>query len=283
MSTSRRRQSGSVILIVLGAILIVAIIVSQVVGWLGTQMKDRQRLSLSDVANVMRATIINRIENDLAWRNTLAANPNLSCFLGNNQNCTNVDHDFELRRADDTVMLVGNGGSQLGFSPEGIECDTFNPGAGNDLCPFRYTLHVKSICPTPPCMTSMDPATELFSKTPTVRITGELTWKPRNKEKFYNLKELNYAIDHVRGQLSDSPAELADLCADFGGAVDATSGKCNLKVYTIGVCPNFYVFLGLDPSGTPICQPSYAVNSRCMAGSGVVGIAPWGEFVCGKF
>jgi prepilin-type N-terminal cleavage/methylation domain-containing protein len=116
-----------------------------------TQRKNTVKSAMSQV----RDNLKRNIQNDQAWLNTVNAYPISSSSLGCLRDnivrtawCTHQTsiNNFNVRDTQNNIFYQASQASR-GFTADGQDCNSFNNGAGNDACPYRYNLNIVLRCP----------------------------------------------------------------------------------------------------------------------------------------
>jgi prepilin-type N-terminal cleavage/methylation domain-containing protein len=116
-----------------------------------TQRKNTVKSSMSQV----RDNLKRNIQNDQAWVNTVNAYPisssSLGCLRDNIIQTAWCSHEtsidnFNVRDTQNNMFYQASQATR-GFTADGQDCNSFNSGAGNDACPYRYNLNIVLRCP----------------------------------------------------------------------------------------------------------------------------------------
>src|SRR5690606_1304313 len=99
-------------------------------------MKNTTATQAYHQADHFRKKIVNTLQDDRAWQNTIndTSNTSLNC-LRNNTNCTGASGTFRVRDAANNIVYNPLTAAN-GFNMQGVLCSTFS-AAGNNQCPFR--------------------------------------------------------------------------------------------------------------------------------------------------
>jgi Tfp pilus assembly protein PilE len=116
-----------------------------------TQRKNTVKSAMSQV----RDNLKRNIQNDQAWVNTVNAYPisssSLGCLRDNIIQTAWCTHEtsianFNVRDTQNNIFYQASQATR-GFTADGQNCNSFNNGAGNDACPYRYNLNIVLRCP----------------------------------------------------------------------------------------------------------------------------------------
>lgn len=208
---------------ILQALSVAALVLVVSAGFLAMSDYNKKNLNNQLVkvnAKLLTDTFNDLISDDVAWRNTTAANLSMAC-IATRTDCAafgGVFTQFVPREIDNSLFLGGYDpilNASQGFSPEGDLCNTFSTITPSDRCPLRYTFWWRPICPAGPCIGR------------NIRIEVRAIHSPNS-----GMQRLNtvvgqglYSINFIRG-LPD-PARAAALCANFNRTWNATLFVCN--------------------------------------------------------
>lgn len=264
-------------------IVIVAVVTTASVGLSSLfvdRLKDEQQISLQQGVEMVRRNVQSTIGHDKSWLKTIEQDSNLSCLRTNGTVCGSGQKSFTLRLANSQVLVPGAKGTQ-GFDRLGNVCNEFNESAGNDKCPFRYSLQWEcdGACVATKIVSGDEPPTE-----PKVKITAVLEFKPgtaapsRGQGNHLNMER--YSFNLIRGR---EQRDLSSTCKAIGGYFDQGKKHCSIQRGNVSCDPVAEYMAGLNEDGTPICRKKLMLNKECTTGHAIVGITALGDIKCGKF
>lgn len=179
---------------------------------------------------IARSSIVNVLQNDQAWRETVqdVTNVSLDC-IRNSTDCFSgspAGGAFILKDAANSVAYDGLS-TTAGFTIQGSQCNTFDPVQGNPLCPIHFDLRWEALCDSSPCIN------------PPIRVTGTIQVKFSEKRAtVVNLTRFNFDVVRKRiycGGIT-SPWNFVVLQAPAScTATTASSGTAAL-VFPAGMC-----------------------------------------------
>lgn len=238
---------------------------------------SQQNLAYSDRKQDILVSIVNLINNEIAWQKTidLATNTNLDCLkekakfplVSNAGACTAADGGKFSLVDEASAPFLDNLVPTAGFSLSGGTCNTYTP-AGDDTCPLRAEVTWRPICTT--CnLNQIEITVELFDSPSTRKNTSGpvLTRRiVRYAQPFDQDWTLYLKMDGILG----GPAALGSAINDFSGnrnhATVAEWGPGAMPSFQTGhvghslqMNPNKY----LSISDTPSLRP------------GMISIAAW--------
>lgn len=257
-------------------------------GWMQSVKKNQNHSFLHASAIAIVSSVIDSLENEDAWINTIQANPTLACLNSPGNSCSGSSSPIDVKKADGNPIVdtaATNGAS--GFSFGGEFCTTFSNTPVDNSCPFRVSVVATPCAPGSSSCTSSGSLAppKPFTSDPPTQITISLIFRPAN-EAFGRLKEIggavsNYTVTYIRGQKN---VGLASACRVMGGNYNASTNFCSLGFSNGNACPNYSFLFQIDADGSRGCLPmSPPFGQICGAGSAVVGIESDGRYVCGKF
>lgn len=226
---------------------------------------------------IVEDSVIWSIENDDAWKATLAANSaSMSCLSTEGAICPTGTQPLIAYLADGTLAANGAASDSSGFDYYGTACTGFSQTTPNDLCPFKIVMTW-----TPNC-TGTCPATTLsvanaVAIRPPVTINVSILFSGSNDIYKHTNLSGRFTKTFVRGSIQGS---LAASCRAVNGSFDPTSQTCQLQ--KIG-CGTGTVLTGFDATGNPVCSGNKFLNSGCGSGFAPVKVAAGGGFLCWKF
>ncbi len=208
---------------ILQAMFVAALVLAISTGFLALSDYNKKNLNNQLVklnAKQLTDTFFSLISDDIAWRNTTAANISMSC-IATRTNCAAFGGGFTQfvpRGIDNTLFLGGYNpvtNPTQGFSPEGDLCNTYSTVTPSDRCPLRYTFWWRPICPAGPCVGT------------NIRIEIRAAHSPGPGTQRLNttVGQSLYSTNFIRG-LPD-PARAAALCANFSKTWNPTLFVCN--------------------------------------------------------
>lgn len=213
-------------------------------------VKNRLSISSEGSLGVARDRIILALENEISFSKTLNINADMAC-VKNRTDCSakkNVAWPISVMDAtNDIIVDVGN--AAKGFSIEGGSCTSFDPVAGNNLCPIKYNVTWQPICPPAgPCLN------------PQNRILGTPVFKSATSISNFNVNKYGFMIIPARFNSS-----LKENCESMDGNFDPGTGNCALPL--VGDCPPGRVVLGITASGQKNCGFLFA--GLCPSGQAI--------------
>lgn len=155
-------QSGSTLLMILAPMTFIFTLAFIALNFVPNYMQEFRVAKIS--LTLVEDNVINMIENNAAWTNTLADPDNgLACVTDMTIQCNPADgpRPLVLRDAANSVYINSQQGT--GFDYSGNPCTAFNPDSANPHCPVSYNLQWEPLCPgAAPC------------SSPIVKITGTM-------------------------------------------------------------------------------------------------------------
>ncbi len=225
----RKSAAGYLVIVLMMVAALVGVVLLATLGRFQTVGQQQVSSNATVFAGQIRSYLMQLIQNNQAWQNTVndAQNTSLTC-LRNATSCAGAGGSFRLWNAA-TVPAVyyDPAGASNGFGPTGAPCTTFDSLKGNDACPFHFSLSWTAICPLPGC------------SPPQVQISGALSYAPASAR--FPINPTGFSLGFIRG--SGGP----------GGAAG---------------CPPGQVVAGYDPYPNPICVPAGAASSGPPVASG---------------
>ena len=244
-------KSGIGILQILLIISITATIGAGIIALVDNNKKSLNAQLLKVSTKLLTDTFNGLINDDMAWRNTTANNPNMGCIY-NGTNCAGSASSFTPfvpYNIDGTLFLNGynpNNPSH-GFSPVGDFCTTYSATTPTNRCPLRYTFTWQPICPASgPCVRS------------NIRIRINAVHTPESGTLRLNttMFQSPYSTDFVRGIPDIAKAQTA--CQNINYSWDNTLLICRPQAGTNAslnrTCPNLTSYDALQrPNGVCAC------------------------------
>ena len=179
-------------------VMIVITIMSLIGLGTATLMKNmfsiQRRANIKQVVKQYQNELEALLKNDQSWAFTVNLGGNtssLGCLRDGSAGCANAftDTDFQVQDTANAIFFNGNSGTD-GFDFNGQRCTAWT-AAGNDACPFRYTLTWVAECPV-----GVNPCIK-----PQVVITGTLLYSPVDPSAINNrLNVADYAFTIRRGE-----------------------------------------------------------------------------------
>ena len=225
---------------------------------------------------VVEDSIIWSIENDEAWKTTIASSPAMSCLGTSGATCATGTYPLIVYLADGSIEANGTSTENSGFDYYGTACTGFSSTTPNDACPFKIVMTWSPNC-SGGCPATILSAANSVAVQPAVTINVSILFSGNNQTyKSMNLVS-RFSKTFVRGSLQGS---LAASCRAANGTFDPTTQSCQLQKTS---CGSGQVLTGFDSSGNPVCSANKFLNTGCGSGFAPVRVNAGGGFECWKF
>lgn len=232
------------------------------------------------VLQMLSRNIVNSLENDQAWLNTINAN-NLNCLkpAAEGTRCNPGSFgNLKVLLADNSVFLTTDATS--GFTASGQPCNTYDAtGAHPNDCIYRFTARWQ--CLHTPCETTHFDSTHSVPLQPAIQFVGTLEYAPYAPDDANKRNRVStdyYGFNVTRAKVQDS---LSSSCALVGGVFDQETQHCQLMANSI--CPNgsYLASVQGNGAGAPNCgAPASLLGHTCGAYTGVTGFSLDGSPLC---
>lgn len=271
-----RNQRGDIMVVVLIAVAITTFAASMYYDIFSQALSMQKKSDSITLLDVLENQVIWTIENDEAWKVTMANNPAAACLRVNGAVCANATNPLDVYLEDGTLLNRGNVASNEGFDYLGLACTGFSATSPNDKCPFKievsWTPNCVGVCPA-----TVLAVTNGVPVDPNVRIDIRIRFSGNRQEYTRIYFDKRFQKNFIRGSIEGS---LASSCRAARGTFDPKTQTCQLVQSS---CPAGQVLNGFDALGNPVCRDNYFLNSGCGSTFAPVGVYVGGGFKCSKF
>lgn len=161
----RLNAKGMGLIEVMVSVVLLAITILASMMLVSNSLVSTKYASTESALQVVRTNVMNILQSDLAWYNTVqdGANTNLSC-LQTPVDCSTQSGSFILHDASNT-SLYNLTSATSGFDLNGGFCTTFDAVTGNAACPIHLNLIWQPVCPGyyNPCLNPQEVFTGVFT------------------------------------------------------------------------------------------------------------------------
>jgi hypothetical protein len=261
-------EKGFLVPLVLVIVGVMGFIMLGVANWQTNTNRIKQVQKTKTVADSIRQKVLVQIYNNEAWAATAGGNLCMEKGIQCPDSATvAVGGPLILRTPDGAVFLDSTAPTE-GFNQFGDRCSSatgggFDAVGGNNNCPFQFTLSwTTADCVGASC---------------SVRVMGDLKYRPKTGGFDAPLKLENFKIDFVRGKETNS---LQDACTSLGGVFDQVHLKCSARTLQTVTCPDGKVLKVLVEGQLPSCLQLLAPQPPCPQGTAATGISSAGLLIC---
>jgi hypothetical protein len=279
MSNVFNNERGSVLIIAL--IITLALVTDFLVlsNVFTSAFSSKKKLDDVTILQTLEDSVIWSIENDEAWKATLAhGGASMHYLMSNGAVCPIATNSLDVFLEDGTTVLAhGDPASGNGFDYSGASCTGFSASIRNDKCPFAFSITWTPLC-TGSCPPTLLSVTNGVAIDPKIQINIQILFSG-NREDFLRINlAQRFQKQFTRGSAAGS---LAASCRAAQGSFDPVLNTC--QVTTATTCPPGQVFIGFETNGNAACRPNGFLNKSCGAGFAPVKINPGGGLECWKF
>jgi type II secretory pathway pseudopilin PulG len=269
------------IVLILGAIAIVAVVTIIIMARFKSQRTTQLYSSSSYQANAIIARVAALVRSQNAWNNTLSAAQNATTFacLNAGTSCSGmagsdpITLNFPLTApvaasnfalyADDNSLYYDSTVATNGFDKAGAACSAFDSVSGNDNCPFHVVLYWIATCgATTPCNT--------------YTVHGYVVYKPKNNyDATSGLGSMNYSLGY---QLSNNNVKSVNGILRYGigtkfyccaiNCLHNQGEPYGLAWATISIVNDANCYLGSPEIGNDFCDQAITNNGSTDASWG---------------
>jgi hypothetical protein len=250
-------------------------------------LHSKKKMDYISTLRTIEDSVIWSIENDDAWKATLAASAAASpapmtCLSTPDAVCPTGTNYLNIFLEDgSTILAYGNPAAGHGFTYDGLtsekyDCTGFNPTVPNDDCPFAFEITWTPVCngTCPPTMLS---ATNGVAIDPKVQIDIKIIFSGKSQDVAkINLESL-FTKQFIRGS---SASALAATCRAARGSFDPVTTKCQLSTKS---CLANEVLVGFADNGDPVCRKNPFLDIHCSPSNAPVKVNEGGGLECWKF
>lgn len=276
---------GSALIWTMAVVVCLAVIVSILPGYFTQIDRSYKGEAVKTSASMIKESLMSLLDNDAAWSQTVAHNPQLlACLSISGAVCGPAN--FGAIRIFDGAGNAFQTAKNEGFDLSGSKCSTFDANLGDPTCVLQYQVSWPGC--SGPCPATVIPTGFLVAANPSINLTGTLIYSPivRNLIGLINTQSSALSFNFLRGTRSKT---LSKFCNSISGIFKQDSMQCQKQLYvpntfTCVTAANPYSwFKGYDSSGTPICQDDINIHFGCHDGAGVVGYTQDGTLQCSTY
>lgn len=235
---------------------IVVTAIAAALGVIQYSYQFKKSIQSADRIEQYRERVMNSINSTQGWLKTIDAN-NISCLQAGNGGCTStLLQEISVWDGSSTgKRLSGLGSQNIGQTAQLEECNYLDAD-----CPFRYLVRWIPLCDTAACLN------------PLIRISGILEVKDSMAKAVPYPKQ--YDFEFMRG-INNVNSKVQ--CDNLGGSLDLVTNRCTLPGNG-PPCPTGWIVSQVQTSGQITCSPYVEIS--CPAGTYAKGINPDGTPIC---
>lgn len=259
-------ENGMTIIAILMVVTVVGIAASTILAMSVEKRKISNRLNVSASANLAKQKLVGAVMSPASWQLTQSGNASAFASFAGGAPSQNALPTLKIYIAGMSTPYYQPSNDKAGFDLTGAPCTSFDSVKGNDSCPLRYDVKLKS---------------HVFQNSNWIdTVHFELSFKPKSTDLVFNAKASEFTFDLTRN-LDDKSVESA--CISISGAYDAASNSCSVRITTpVATCASGKTYRGPASNSTSTnCDTKSLTVTTCASNQVVKTFDGNGNPVCG--
>lgn len=253
-------QNGMSMIMVLVVMGIVGLSAISIMSMGDQKRKISGQMNVSVSASLVKQKLVGMILSPQSWQATQTHNSGAFVNFDSSHPPT-----LDIYTPDSNTPFYQPTNAQAGFDLKGNPCTTYSAN-GNDTCPFRYDITLKS---------------RVFQNANWIdTLHFALTFTPASAGLILNTSTTQFTFDLVRN-LNDQSVESA--CISISGLYDAETNSCSAKITkSVATCGGSQTYRGpASNNGSTNCDNKTAAPTACTGSQVVKGFDVNNNPVCG--
>ncbi len=255
-------EKGMVLMasIMLGVVL--SILAVAVLAQIENKNKIQKKIDLSSSAFKIKENLMTAFNSKMGWTRTKNENQTKIALFnsgasgagGSPSSATLTPIKIDIYSGDNPNPVVVADQPTVGFTFDGQICTGFNENEGNDLCPFRYEISLKTV-------------TQTTSDT-IIKVMAFLKFKPADSKYVLNTLKSDFTFEYTPSFESQSAN---DMCLAIGGYYNTQNLTCTHNITNNSAnCPSGNSYRGPAAESNLNCDQTKPASTTCTANQYVV-------------